>query len=224
MKSVLYPALAAALVLTACVDVEINEGGAEHSDAAVHSEDMHIHSGEPDASHLSAEWQIWAYSTAGPSFIGDNATIMGVDGTVLREGSNGWTCMPGNPRPMSDPENGWASAHEAMPVCADAESFKWMDAYMTNSTPVMERDAFMWMLHGDMGEDNTTPGVMTKADAADPSQWIESGPHLMLMPKDPESLSAFTTDFTSGAPYVMFADTMWAHLMIPMEDYYKYQN
>ena len=116
MKSVLYPALAAALVLTACVDVEINEGGAEHNDAAVHSEDMHMHSGEPDASHLSAEWQIWAYSTAGPSFIGDNATIMGVDGTVLREGSNGWTCMPGNPRPMSDPENGWARAHEAMPL------------------------------------------------------------------------------------------------------------
>ena len=33
-----------------------------------------------------------------------------------------------------------------------------------------------------------------EADAA-PGQWIESGPHLMLMPKDPATLDAFTDDF-----------------------------
>ena len=49
----------------------------------------------------------------------------------------------------------------------------------------MERDTYMWMLHGDLGEDNTTPGVLNKSDAKDQSQFIVSGPHLMLMPKDP---------------------------------------
>ena len=39
----------------------------------------------------------------------------------------------------------------------------------------------MWMLNGDMGEDNTTAGVFDKKDST-PGQWIESGPHLMLMP------------------------------------------
>ena len=86
-----------------------------------------------------------------------------------------------------------------------------------------ERDGFAWMLHGDMGEDNTTRMVMKKSDAKDPSQWIESGPHMMVFPKDPASLSKFTDDFTRGEPYVMFPGSDYAHLMIPVEGYYHYQ-
>ena len=44
---------------------------------------------EPDAPHTSAEWQIWAYSTAAPSFIGERATVLNQSNDVLREGSNG---------------------------------------------------------------------------------------------------------------------------------------
>ena len=54
--------------------------------------------------------------------------------------------------------------------------------------------------------------------------WIESGPHLMRMPKDPSSLDGMTTDFNSGEPYVMFAGTPYAHVMYPVGDYYKYQD
>ena len=32
--------------------------------------------------------------SAAPSFISDDATVMTSDGTVLVEGSNGWTCLP----------------------------------------------------------------------------------------------------------------------------------
>ena len=78
----------------------------------------------------------------------------------------------------------------------------------------MKRDTYMWMLNGDMGEDNTKAGVFNKEDAT-PGEWIESGPHLMLMPKDPATIEKFSTDFMSGAPYVMFAGTDYAHLMIP---------
>ena len=87
--------------------------------------------------------------------------------------------------------------------------------------PVMDKDGYAWMLHGDMGEDNTMAGVMTKEEAA-PGQWIESGPHLMRMPADPSSLDGMTTDFNSGAPYVMFAGTTYAHVMYPMQDYFIY--
>ena len=51
--------------------------------------------GEPAGPHDGAEWQIWAYSSAAPAPLGTNATVLGLDGTVLREGSNGWTCMVG---------------------------------------------------------------------------------------------------------------------------------
>ena len=50
------------------------------------------------SSHASAEWQIEAYGTAAPDFIGNYATIIGGNGEVLHEGSNGWTCQPGNTR------------------------------------------------------------------------------------------------------------------------------
>ena len=178
------------------------------------------HEGDKAIDHNSAEWQIQAFSSAAPKFLGDFATIIGTDGTVLREGSNGWVCQSANPRPV--PDSGWASPHEAMPACHDGEGMKWMMGYMQGKAPDMKRDTFMWMLHGDMGEDNTKAGVLSQSDAT-PGQWVESGPHLMLMPRDPESLSAYPTDFTTGAPYVMFPGTPHAHLMIPVAGYYMYQ-
>jgi hypothetical protein len=42
------------------------------------------------------------------------------------------------------------------------------------------------------------------------------------MPADPSSLDGMTTDFNSGAPYVMFAGTTYAHVMYPMQDYFIY--
>jgi len=183
--------------------------------------------GEPDLPHTSEAWQIWAYSSAAPSFLAADATVLNFDPEgmpiILREGNNGWRCLAANPRGMSDPERGWKNAHEAMPACVDGTSWVWLQAWMANEKPQLERDGFAWMLHGDMGEDNTTRMVMKKSDAKDPSQWIESGPHMMVFPQDPASLSKFTDDFTRGEPYVMFPGSDYAHLMIPVEGYYRYQ-
>ena len=181
-------------------------------------------SGEPQVPHTSVEWQVWAYSTAAPDYIANEATVLDGGMNVLREGTNGWTCLPANPRGMSEPESGWKDAHEAMAVCADGQSMLWMQAYLNGTKPGanMTSDGYAWMLHGDMGEDNTKPLVLNQEDAAE-GHWIESGPHLMRMPKDPSSLEGLTTDFNSGAPYVMFSGTDYAHLMIPVDDYYKYQ-
>ena len=35
--------------------------------------------GEPEGPHTSVEWRIWAYSTAAPSFIADNCTVVDLD-------------------------------------------------------------------------------------------------------------------------------------------------
>ena len=178
--------------------------------------------GEPEGPHTSAEWKIWAYSTAAPSFIAAECTVVDVDGTVLREGTNGWTAMSANPRGPADPENGWKDPHEEMPMVGDAQSMKWAMAYMSGEIPQLDFDGYSYMLHGDMGEDNTKHFVLNKEDAAE-GQWIESGAHIMLFPKDPSSLDGFTTDFNSGGPYVMFKGTGYDHLMIPVEGYYDYQ-
>ena len=179
---------------------------------------LNVIASEPEGSHASVDWQIWAYSGAAPTFIGDFATILGGDGSVIREGSNGWTCTATKPMP----ENGFETPHHAFALCADDEGFKWAGAYMGGTKPEMERDAYIWMLHGDTGEDNSVPGG-DKNMAMKHDHWIESGPHLMLMPKDPATIAAFSTDFTVGAPYQMFKGSPYAHLMIPFEGYYSYQ-
>ena len=170
--------------------------------------------------HASKAWQIGAYSSAAPIFIASFAPVVGGDGEILREGTNGWTCMSLNPRPF--PKMGWKSPHDAMPACADSEGLKWIQAAVNRKKPSLIRDTFIWMLHGDVGENNMRMGVLDKEDSA-PGHWIESGPHLMLMPKDTASLNGFHADFSRGEPYVMMPGSDYAHLMIPLDDYYKYQ-
>ena len=69
---------------------------------SVDSVEVQSSTGEPDGPHTSVEWRVWAYSTAAPSFIAANCSVMAMDGTMLREGTNGWTAMAANPRGMSD--------------------------------------------------------------------------------------------------------------------------
>ena len=107
-----------------------------------------VYAGEYD--NTSREWQIKTYSSAAPDFIGNFATIIGANGKVLREGSNGWVCLAFNPMP----EGGFNSPHDANPACGDAASLAWVDAYMNNTIPEMESDGWLWMLHGDTGVDN----------------------------------------------------------------------
>src|ERR1700729_2377318 len=56
--------------------------------------------------------------SAGPPDIAKSARIVDTDAqgmmAVLREGSNGFTCMPGNPKVIGDP-----------PMCADGASMQW---------------------------------------------------------------------------------------------------
>ena len=178
-------------------------------------------SDEPNVSHDSDEWQIWAYSKAAPDFIGEFATIVGGNGKVIREGSNGWTCTA----TLEMPEGGFETPQHGNTLCADEEGFKWAEAYMTGGKPNMKRDAYIWMLNGDMGEDNMNSsfygGDHDKAKMM--GHFIESGPHLMLMPKDTKTIDNFPTDFRTGAPYQMFKGTPYAHLMIPVEGYYEFQ-
>lgn len=173
---------------------------------------------EPDVSHDSPEWQIWAYTTSAPDYIGKFASVIGADGSVLREGTNGWRCESFMPMP----QGGFERAHDAAPACSDKNAVAWSNAYKAGDIPDMEADGWIWMLHGDLGVDNFTVGTDGQKDAGH-MHYIESGAHLMLMPKDPSSLDGQSADYTTGGPYVMFQGSQYAHLMIPLENYYSYQ-
>jgi hypothetical protein len=167
----------------------------------------------------SEKWEIETYTSAAPDFIGNFATVVSASGEVIREGTNGWTCLPFIPMPKM----GFKTANEAAPACADANAVAWANAYIAQAKPEIENDGWIWMKHGDTGVDNFRPyseGDKANTKAED---WIYSGSHLMLMPKDPSSLDGVSTDFTTGAPYVMMKGTPFVHLMIPLDGYYDYQ-
>ena len=64
------------------------------------------------------------------------------------------------------------------------------------------------------GVSNSTPYHEDPVHAHD---YIETGPHLMvILPK--EMLEGITTDPSSGGPYVMWKDTDYAHIMIPVDN------
>ena len=167
----------------------------------------------------SIDWEIEAYTTSAPDFIGNFATVISASGEVLREGSNGWTCLPF----IAMPKMGFKTKNEAAPACADQNAMAWANAYLSQTEPKLENDGWIWMLHGDTGVDNFRPYSEGDEKNTDPKDWIYSGAHLMLMPKDHNSLGSQTTDFTTGAPYVMMKGTPYVHLMIPVEGYYDYQ-
>jgi len=154
------------------------------------------------------EWKIQNAMSAGPRAIAAAATIMDYPATPggqmaqLKAGTNGWTCMPDDP---STPGND--------PVCGDSTSFTWYSLYLQHKPPRISKVGVTYMLQGATDASNTDPFKM-KPDSGQP--WVVTGPHLMLFVPDPKALQGMSTDWKSGGPYVMWAGTPYAHMMLPV--------
>jgi hypothetical protein len=141
--------------------------------------------------------------SAAPSFISENATIM-AGGEVLKEGSNGWTCMP-------DTMPG-----DNAPMCNDEVWMKLLSAVGSKAAFETDRIGISYMLMGDdgAGVSNSDPYHPDPTNADD---YIETGPHLMIVvPKG--MLEGITDDPSTGGPWVMWGDTPYAHIMVPIAD------
>jgi hypothetical protein len=142
--------------------------------------------------------------SAAPESVSAKATVMDVDGTVLRQGSNGWTCLPD------------VFPGDKSPICNDATWMKAMQAMGKQAPFTPDRIGISYMLKGDVnaGVSNADPFHANRKTAED---YVETGPHLMIMvPKD--MLGDIPTDPSAGGPYVMWGDTPYAHIMIPVDN------
>ena len=141
---------------------------------------------------------------AAPASVGANATIV-INGEVVSEGNNGWTCMP-------EVMGGDGSA-----VCVDATWGEMMAAVGAKAPFKATGVGISYMLLGDSpggGVSNSTPYSEDPQSAED---YVETGPHLMLIvPK--ELMAGMTDDPSSGGPWVMWGDTDYAHIMIPVDN------
>jgi hypothetical protein len=145
---------------------------------------------------------------AAPAVVSKDATIlaMGAGGKMrtLREGHNGWTCMPDSPAtPGPDP------------MCMDKNAFEWVGAWLAHKTPANGKFGLMYMLEGGTDASNTDP-YATKPAAG--NHWIKTGAHVMIVGADQGFYDLYpkrAVPDTHG-PYVMWAGTPYQHLMVPV--------
>ena len=139
--------------------------------------------------------------SAGPPNITQDATVaeMGPHGamTVLRKGSNDWTCVPGNPDGVGMP-----------PMCEDSVAVQWnRDRDEGKPGPTTKVPGIEYMLAGATQRSDSDP-----FDKTDPP--IKIGPHWMILwPFDPKTSGLPTVHKATGA-YIMYAGTPWAHVHV----------
>jgi hypothetical protein len=151
----------------------------------------------PNANDLIAN----ALSAAPPS-VAATAKVMLMDGTVLRPGTNGWTCFPDD---SEMPNNS--------PMCLDAAWLDFFDAYMHRRAPEWHGVGIGYMLQGDMPVSNTDPFA---TGPSPDNQWLQDGvPHVMLIVSDAGLLETLPEDPHNGGPWIMWKGTPYAHVMIP---------
>ena len=149
----------------------------------------------------TTEEKITRAMSAGPDNVSQSARIIDTDAqgkmVVLREGNNGFTCMPGNPNVVGE-----------APMCVDAASMQWFaDAKAHKPKPTNTVPGITYMLAGASQRSDSDPNDTT-------SMPIDVGPHWMIMwPFDPKTTGLPTIHKPTGA-YIMWAGSPYAHVHI----------
>jgi len=135
----------------------------------------------------STQVKIARAMSAGPTEVAKAARIVDTDAqgkmVVLREGNNGFTCMPGNLKVVGEP-----------PMCVDAPSMQWFaDARAHKPKPTNTVPGITYMLAGATQRSDSDPHDVT-------SMPIEVGPNWMIMwPFDPKATGLPTTHRPTSA-------------------------
>lgn len=190
-------ALVATVVATASCS-PAGEKPASEKEAAPAASSAAVDHADPIKSAMSAAPAAVAAKAAVVVIIGEDGAMK-----TLRAGSNGFTCMPDSPAtPGPDP------------MCMDANAMAWAGAWIGRKPPPPETPGVMYMLAGGTDASNTDPHAKAPTAGDD---WIKTGPHLMLV-GSAKALAGYPSgpNPDASAPYVMWAGTPYAHLMIPV--------
>jgi hypothetical protein len=142
--------------------------------------------------------------SAAPEAVAKNAAVMNWEMKTIKEGTNGFTCMPDD---TTTPSND--------PMCVDQAGMEWLHALMAKKPPPEGKVGFSYMLQGGTAASNTDPFATAPADG----KWLEDGPHVMIMnAKDMAAVYPRTGENPDPTqPYVMWPGTPYEHLMIPVK-------
>jgi hypothetical protein len=142
--------------------------------------------------------------SAAPASISGEARVLDWSMNELRAGTNQWTCLPDRPdTPGNDP---W---------CVTEAWLNFLSAYVNHEEPSYTEIGFAYMLQGDTPVSNSDPYA---TEPTGPEDWVTNlGPHLMILFPDKTLLENISTDHLNGGPWVMWPETPYAHVMIPLE-------
>ena len=143
-------------------------------------------------------------TSAAPEAVGKDAAVMNWDMKTLKEGTNGFTCMPDDTSTTTIND----------PMCLDKNGLAFIMAVMSKKEPP-PGVGFGYMLQGGGSASNADP----YATAVDGKFEPDDGPHVMVFGVK-EALDAYpqpksNPDVTK--PYVMYPGTPYAHLMMPVK-------
>ena len=145
--------------------------------------------------------------SAAPPSVARGAAVVAMDARghmrTVRRGTNGFTCMADNP-----------SSPGPDPMCMDENAMGWAMAWIEHRPPPAGRVGLMYMLAGGTDASNTDPWSERPSRG---HPWVQTGPHIMVVGSD-SLLAGYPTGPRpdTSRPYVMWAGTPYAHLMIPV--------
>ena len=154
-----------------------------------------MHAGETN------EAKIKRALSAAPPAVAKAAKVVDIDDqgkmTVLRQGTNGFTCFPGHPGVVGD-----------VAICADQPTMQWIGDFMAHKPkPTNAEPGVAYMLAGGSDWSATDPFATSGTPIQEPAHWM------LMWPLDPKTSGLPTTPKQTGT-WIMYAETPWAHLMI----------
>ncbi len=106
----------------------------------------------------------------------------------------------------------------AGPMCMDKPWREWFKAYQNQEDFTPSRIGISYMLAGDSpqgGASNIAPYDMEPTAEND---WVVEGPHVMIIVPDDSILDGLPITPDTDGPYVMWPDTPYAHIMLPVDE------
>ncbi len=149
-------------------------------------------------------------ATAAPASVTDGATYYYVDPTgvfmQIQAGTNGWWCI--------SPSLAWRGTR--VPMCGDAVSLDWLKAWIDGAEPTPGAQGIIYALAG--GHDASAVNPLKPAPDGN-VPWLVTGPMMMIVnpPEAELALYPATEHPNTSAPYVMWPETPFAHLRVPVE-------
>jgi hypothetical protein len=154
----------------------------------------------------TTEWKIQNAMSAGPEYVVSGAKLLEFvpnDSAmpVLRQGTNDWTCFTDDPTtPANDPG------------CADDEAMKYYEAWMEHQPPHLTGMGLTYSLQGGQVASVTDP-FKVKPDSG--QAWVDVPPSIFIMMPDARAYRGIATAPAPGKPWVLWAGTPYAVLVVP---------